>query len=185
MLAIDELNNVGWFASDRFQPDDKVCIYVFIPNDSKEVYDYENTDPTLIRQVALLLPINATQSNKEKIEAAQKQLAAFMAGNKMKAMKKEFEFVIDDSRTYYSIGDFKSKEAANLYQQLVQKQKDYESLCKQLERERENYIKGTDDKKVSKAPAILDLEKRTEQMMNEIEKSTVNIRNKEITWKQQ
>lgn len=28
MYVIDELNNLGWFASDRYQPEDKVCIYV-------------------------------------------------------------------------------------------------------------------------------------------------------------
>ena len=32
MLVIDELNNVGWFASDRFQPPGKVIIYSFVPN---------------------------------------------------------------------------------------------------------------------------------------------------------
>lgn len=30
MYAIDEFNNIGWFASDRYQPDNKVCIYVFV-----------------------------------------------------------------------------------------------------------------------------------------------------------
>ena len=33
MLAIDEFNQLGWFVSDRNQPEDKVCIYIFIPND--------------------------------------------------------------------------------------------------------------------------------------------------------
>lgn len=36
MYAIDEFNNIGWFASDRYQPDNKVCIYVFVPNSSKK-----------------------------------------------------------------------------------------------------------------------------------------------------
>ena len=28
-LAIDERNNLGWLVSDRYQPEDKVCIYIF------------------------------------------------------------------------------------------------------------------------------------------------------------
>ncbi|NLJ01381.1 MAG: tetratricopeptide repeat protein, partial [Bacteroidales bacterium] len=32
LMAIDEEKGVGWFASDRFQPADSVCIYTFIPN---------------------------------------------------------------------------------------------------------------------------------------------------------
>ena len=39
MLAIDEFNQLGWFVSDRNQPEDKVCIYIFIPNDIRKVYD--------------------------------------------------------------------------------------------------------------------------------------------------
>ena len=27
---ITEFNDLGWFASDRYQPEGKVCIYVFI-----------------------------------------------------------------------------------------------------------------------------------------------------------
>ena len=34
MYVIDEFNDLGWFASDRYQPEGKVCIYVFIPNSS-------------------------------------------------------------------------------------------------------------------------------------------------------
>ena len=44
MYVIDEYNNLGWFASDRFQPEGKVCIYVFIPNNSKQTYNYEAMD---------------------------------------------------------------------------------------------------------------------------------------------
>ena len=35
MLVIDEINNVGWFASDRFQPPGKVIIYSFVPNPTR------------------------------------------------------------------------------------------------------------------------------------------------------
>ena len=38
MLAIDELNNVGWFVSDRFQEEDKLIVYLFIPNTEKKIY---------------------------------------------------------------------------------------------------------------------------------------------------
>ena len=44
MLVIDESAHLGWFASDRYQPDGKVCIYTFIPNESRQTIDYETTD---------------------------------------------------------------------------------------------------------------------------------------------
>lgn len=46
MYVIDEFNNLGWFASDRYQPEGKVCVYVFIPASSKQVYNYESMDKT-------------------------------------------------------------------------------------------------------------------------------------------
>ena len=44
MYAIDDYNNLGWFASDRYQPEGKVCVYVFVPNESKTTYDYDVMD---------------------------------------------------------------------------------------------------------------------------------------------
>ena len=53
MYVIDEFNDLGWFASDRYQPEGKVCIYVFIPNSSKQVYNYEGMDPDKMISLAL------------------------------------------------------------------------------------------------------------------------------------
>ena len=70
MYAIDEFNNIGWFASDRYQPDNKVCIYVFVPNSSKEVYNYESTDEQIIINAASLRSIHTTWKMKRKYEPA-------------------------------------------------------------------------------------------------------------------
>lgn len=44
LLAIDELNGVGWWATDRNQLDDELTIYVFVTNDIRNNYapDTEN-----------------------------------------------------------------------------------------------------------------------------------------------
>lgn len=39
MLAIDELNGVGWWATDRNRLDDELTVYVFIVNDLRKNYD--------------------------------------------------------------------------------------------------------------------------------------------------
>lgn len=56
MFAIDEFNNLGWFASDRYQPEGKVCIYVFIPNSSKRVYNYEAMDKKKLSDLLKFTP---------------------------------------------------------------------------------------------------------------------------------
>ena len=63
MYALDDLNNLGWFASDRYQPEGKVCVYVFVPNSTKQVYDYETADPQAIIDAATLKEIKKTWSD--------------------------------------------------------------------------------------------------------------------------
>ena len=41
LYAIDEVNNLGYFVTDRRQPAGKVCIYVFIPNETRKSYQSE------------------------------------------------------------------------------------------------------------------------------------------------
>ncbi|MDE6181128.1 MAG: hypothetical protein K2G02_08470, partial [Phocaeicola sp.] len=82
--------------------------------------------------------------------------------------------------TYHTLNDFRSAEARKLYQQRQQKQKDYDSLRKDLSSKREQYAKGDNARKQNLTPAILELEKRTEQLMKEIDQMDIEIRNQEI-----
>ena len=44
MMVIDEAKQLGWFVSDRYQPEGKVCVYLFIPNDNRERVDSEDIE---------------------------------------------------------------------------------------------------------------------------------------------
>ena len=44
LLAIDELNGVGWWATDRNQLDDELTVYVFITNDLRNNYSPDEDD---------------------------------------------------------------------------------------------------------------------------------------------
>lgn len=180
MYAIDDFNNIGWFASDRNQPEDKVCIYVFIPNASKEVYDYENTDEQTLVDAASLRSIRTTWKDEDKVRQGKQRLAAVMYAKESEQKKKDFTLVIDDSAVYHTLNDFRSAEARKLYQQMAQKQKDYIGLKKDLEAKRYRYAEGNKALKNSLASAILDLEKRTEQLLKEIDQLNIQVRNEEI-----
>lgn len=180
MYAIDDFNNIGWFASDRYQPEDKVCIYVFIPNASKEVYNYENTDEQTIIDAASLHSIRSTWKDEEKIRKGKQRLAAVMYAKESEQRKKDFTLIIDDSAVYHTLNDFRSAEARKLYQQMAQKQKDYANLISALSSKRDRYAEGNDTQKKSLAPSILDLEKRTEQLLKEIDQLSKQVRNEEI-----
>ncbi len=60
MMVIDEENKVGWFASDRFQPEGKVCIYSFIYEPSRHPYNFESEDHQMIASAASLRSISST-----------------------------------------------------------------------------------------------------------------------------
>ena len=181
LYVIDDLNQLGWFASDRYQPEGKVCVYVFVPNDSKIVYDYDMTDPDKLRSLAMLDCIKDTWSDSNKLRNGKQRLAQAMYTDKQVQPKGDFEFVINDNSVYHSLGDFRSAQARELFVQLQQKRKDLSALHKSLKEARYNYIQAinpTDRQQM--APGILDKEKRVNEMQKEIERMTSEIRNTEI-----
>ena len=181
MYVIDDLNNLGWFVSDRRQPEGKVCVYVFVPNASKEVYDYENGDPEQIAALARLDRISDTCTDEEKVRTARQQLSALIYSKEENTRKADFTFIVDDSATYHSLNDFRSAEARQQFQLLQQKEKDLESLTGQLDQKREAYAQAAESSRANMAPGILDMEKRVEQLRQDVEELTNKVRNTEIS----
>lgn len=181
MYAIDDFNNLGWFASDRYQPEGKVCIYVFAPNESKEVYDYDQTDEDKLIAYASLKSIQATWENADKVRLAKQQLAQalYQKQNTPKAAG-DFTFILNDRITYHVLDDFQSKEARQLYQELEQKQKDLTALQRSLDEQRSMYAAARQSTRKSMTPAILDQEKRINELYQEIEKLSFQVRNTEL-----
>ena len=180
LYAVDEFNNLGWFVTDRNQPTDTVCVYVFVPNESKETYNYEATDPQVIMDAATLRSIQTTWTDEEQVRDARQRLAALKYGKEKEVKKTDFQFIVDDSATYTIWEDFRSKEAQNMYRQLVQKEKDLNQLQTNLAQKREQFAteNGLGRKKLE--PSILDLEKRIPQLVEEVEKLAIEVRRLEI-----
>ena len=181
LYAIDEFYNLGWFVTDRGQEEGKVCVYTFIPNESKQTYNYEATDPQVIRNAATLQNISMTWTDEERVRKARQQLATIKyTETENETAKKEFHFVIDDSATYTTLADFKSFEARATFQQLLQKEKDVEQLKGILQQKRDEYEAGNETDKKNLAPSILSLEEHIPVMMKEIEKLTLEVRCLEV-----
>lgn len=181
MYAIDDYNNLGWFASDRYQPEGKVCVYVFIPNDSKITYDYDAIGAEKMISLAKLDNIAMTQDDKEKVIRAKQRLAKVTySGNKNNGQKGDFEFIVNDNRTYTSLNDFRNKEAKKLFQEMNKMKNDLKELEAELDGLREKYATSGDDVKKSIAPGIIDKEQRVESLRTEIETMTTRIRNLEL-----
>ncbi|NDV65917.1 tetratricopeptide repeat protein [Bacteroides sp. 224] len=180
MYAIDEYNELGWFASDRYQPEDKVCIYVFIPNTSKHTYNYESMDAKRMRQLAQLHSIKDTWKNKTEVDAAKQRLEAAIHQKPQKEKEYDFEFIINDKFTYYELNNFTSPQAKELFRKYQQMEKDYRQQKEKLDAQRKWYAEAKQLDKEKSAPAIIDLEKRVLEMCNELDILATDIRNKEI-----
>lgn len=181
MYVIDEYNNLGWFASDRFQPEGKVCIYVFIPNSSKQTYNYEAMEPQQIIGLAQIHSLKDTWKNQDIVDEALQRLESAIKHKPQERRAVDFEFVIDDNKTYYLLSDFKSSKAKQLFQRYQQMEKDYRQQEEKLDNLRKQYANATKQTKDKMAPAILDLEKRILQMSGELAAMEVTVRNTEKT----
>lgn len=179
MYVIDDFNNLGWFASDRYQPDGKVCVYVFIPNTSKQVYNYEGMEAQKMIQLAQLHSIKDTWTDMEVVQTARERLEKAASERPLTTKKYDFMFIIDDNTNYYHLDDFRSPQAKALYGKYSQLEKGYKQQTDKLKEMRTEYASAGRDEKSRMSPAILDLEQRVRQMSAEIEQTAIQIRNLE------
>ena len=175
MLVIDEAANLGWFASDRYQPHGKVCIYTFIPNESRQTIDYESTDLSELQNLASLQSISAiplTDEQKQAKAQAKKRLSTVNSQLSTVNSHKDFEFVLNDQRICYTLDDFKTPEAKQLCSEWVQKTKNYTALNNQLQEMRETAP-------TNRQP-ILNLEARIKELQSEMHHIEKEIRKAEL-----
>jgi tetratricopeptide (TPR) repeat protein len=177
MYAVDEYNNLGWFVSDRYQPSGKVCVYVFVPNESKVSYDYESMDENEIIALAKLNSIKATwKDNQEEAESARQRLAEASAVKTSEKKSGDFTFVLDDATDYHTLTDFRTEKAKALYKQLQTKENDRTQIASRLEALRDRYAVASDTERKNLTAAILDAESNVKKLSEEIESISVDIR---------
>ncbi len=148
MLVIDDLKGVGYFASDRYMPNDYVCVYTFIPNDEKQVL--RDTTEEYIRQFAqgkVLQPKQEkSQSNAPVIDNS---------SNKKITMK---PFVMNDSVVYYKMSDFNSIDARVLYEEYLQQEEQVQEMKQIIEYKRATYHRTNAEARDTLGVELLQLE---------------------------
>ncbi|MBP1618743.1 MAG: hypothetical protein H6Q14_2570 [Bacteroidetes bacterium] len=175
MLVIDEEKGVGWFASDRFQPEGKVCVYTFIPNN--QVKSLENGSIDYLASRARILSIKDSW----KTGANYAQLIALAKKNaEMKTEKKaDFTFVINDNSVYHYLKDFRSKNAQEAFSQMKELEKSLDQKTDDLEQKRLKYSKSDAETKRQMTQEILTLENETESLDTKLRALAIQVRNLE------
>lgn len=180
MYVIDENNNIGWFASDRNQPKDTVCIYTFIPTDTRTTYSNQIYTEEQIRSLARLTHIADTWKDGRERNEAMKRLAGINVAASDGKRETAMHFMINDRITYTALEQF--TVMANVERFInVQKMKaqhtDYQTKTTQY---RNNYAKASDKERQDLRSEILSAERAMEQLELEIKKTEKEIRNAEI-----
>ena len=183
MLAIDEFNNLGWFVSDRNQPEGKVCIYVFIPNDIRKVYDTNIYPPEDLAPLALLTRIADTWGDQDAVKEARQRLQEALAAPKKTVKKKDFEFVINDQATYTLLKDFQSKEARDRMARWMKNMRQLELNQQHLQTLRDRYAASNEAQRQTLGPQILQIEAQCEKDEAAMKAEEKAIRNLEISFR--
>lgn len=180
LYAIDEFNNLGYFVSDRNQPADSVCLYTFIPNDKRSIYNIDALGEEKLRSLAKINSIRDSWTNPALVKEAQKRLNETRNAKEVEQKKRDFEFVLNDQHTYYTLSDFKKPRAKEKVQWWLENKKDLRSRSQELERLRARYTAGNDTQKAQIAPQIRLNEEKMEQIESEIHNLEKDIRKLEL-----
>ncbi|WP_028903437.1 MULTISPECIES: hypothetical protein [unclassified Prevotella] len=178
MYAIDETNRIGYFASDRRQPEGKVCIYIFIPADARKTYDASKYSEEKIRRFADIARIADTWGNGQERKAALERIK-----NKYAANGASGEMVSTDGEA--SAVHFQSKEAKSLYQKLMKEQYELEIANSRLDQLRQEYHKANTNERKQMKSEILKLEDEVIKLNAHVKQLDKATRNAEISSKQQ
>ena len=180
MYVVDELNGIGYFATDRRQPDGMVCIYTFIPNQRRVIYPAEDFDEAVIRSRARIDRIADTWGNGTERQEALERMKG-LANEASKQQKKEFTFVVNDNVVYTSVSDFRDANNRRRFNELTTMRKRYETLDGEIEKARRYYAtmrSGSEKNGLKKE--ILDYENEYYKLEENIRQLEKTIRNSEI-----
>ena len=179
MYAIDESNNIGYFVTDRRQPEGNVCVYLFIPPTTRRNYQVETLSDSKLRGYADISRIADTWGNGKERQQALERLNSLEQEAGSKANSQALQFVINDQVTYTSPQQFRHVDSMRLYAELQEAKRLLEDTKVLLEKSRNYYAKATADEKRTLSPEILDTEKKLERLIAETKSLEKRIRNAE------
>ena len=142
LMVIDEFQQLGWFVTDRNQPADTVCLYTFIPTETRRIYNEEEIGKKKLASLARIASIKDTWKDVAAVSAANKRLVEARSGGLKATNSKgphDFTFIINDSKTYYTLANFKNPQAQEKAKNWLEKQKEYDTKGTELSTLRTKY----------------------------------------------
>lgn len=180
MIVFDEIKGLGWFVSDRFQPEGQVCVYLFIPNENPIRVETEDIEVKRAR-AAIRSIRDSWREGKDYAELVQLAHQAIPFGKPK--IEKDFELVIKDDRVYYKWDDIQSSEARSIYQKAFSMKQELEGIEKKLAPQRMDYtLTNSTERKEQLGASILQMENRRSELLAQIKELEKQARNAEIRY---
>ncbi|MDD2799730.1 MAG: tetratricopeptide repeat protein [Bacteroidales bacterium] len=164
LLAIDEPNNIGWFASDRYQPTGKVVIYIFIPNSNKTLV--ENVSQDRLAQLAAIHSIRDTWEKGADYTPTLDKIKS-MEGDSTQipsVQSQSFRFVLDDNNVYRSLDQFRSEEAIFAFIEVLKMTDQIKEQRNKLDNLRIEFSESDTESRTKLSSVVLPMEKEIDEL---------------------
>jgi len=182
MYVIDEQRQLAYFATTRRQPKGKVCVYTFIPNDTRKVLVPEAYTPEKLRSMARIDRIADTWGNNIERKNALNRMNEARSTNALLAHNQNtFKFVVNDQMTYRQMADFKHAENQKRMKELLDTQTQLSNLKAALEKARNFYASASRSEREQLKKDILESEQQEyllEKKIHHLEKTIRNTENR-------
>ena len=164
LMVIDEFQQLGWFVTDRNQPADKVCLYTFIPTETRRIYNEEKIGKERLASLARITSIKDTWTDMAAVNSAKERLAEARQGTKNETKSRDFTFVVNDSKTYYSLSHFTNPQAQQKASIWLEAQRELDAKTAELDALRDRYAAMNDAERKQVKSQILLVESIVERL---------------------
>ena len=180
LYAIDEYNNLGWFVTDRRQPEGKVCVYIFVPNKARKTYDTDRYTPEELLAFSRIDAIRQTWTDNNVLLSARKRLQKRRSEQQMPLTDGGSHFAVTDDIIYHQASQFRCPENKARYNQLQDLRSYQLQLSLSLDKNRNYYDKATKKERNQLRKEIQNEEHQLEVVSRRISELEKTIRNSEI-----
>lgn len=167
LYVVDEFNQLGWFVTDRGQNADTVCVYCFIPNEVRRIYNAGELGYDTLVAYADIRSIKDTWVDKNRVAEAQDRLLSIRNKTK-KISTNRFRFIINDMITYTNLAQFRHQESRKLAERWLNMITERDETYRKLDTLRKQYSDANAKDKPKLSEAIIPLEERYEILIIDI-----------------
>ena len=175
LYLVDEFNQLGWFVTDRGQGGDTVCVYCFIPNETRRIYDTSTMGRDTLVALANINSIRDTWTDQERVKDALNRLDILRTKSK-KSAQSQFHFIVNDRITYTNLSQFRNEESRKLANKWLKLVDERNKASEQLKELRKQYSVSRPEKKAELAASILALEQKYEKLIADVRSLEKEIR---------